>query len=83
MNFSSNHLRSFSSIKSIQLHQTEKKRGEIKCRVVSQLITSMDGIKSRSNVIVIAAASRPNTIDPDGIPDETGRLEIFYNFFCN
>jgi transitional endoplasmic reticulum ATPase len=49
----------------------------------------MDGIKSRSNVVVIAATNRPNTIDPAlrrfgrfdreidiGVPDEAGRLEI-------
>jgi hypothetical protein len=49
----------------------------------------MDGIKARSNVVVMAATNRPNTIDPAlrrfgrfdrevdiGIPDPTGRLEI-------
>lgn len=49
----------------------------------------MDGMKSRSNVVVIAATNRPNSIDPAlrrfgrfdreldiGIPDPTGRLEI-------
>ncbi|KAK8838428.1 AAA ATPase cdc48 [Tritrichomonas musculus] len=68
----------------------DKTGGEVERRVVSQLLTLMDGIKSRSNVIVIAATNRPNTIDPAlrrfgrfdreidiGIPDETGRLEIF------
>jgi hypothetical protein len=56
---------------------------------VSQLLTLMDGMKSRSNVVVIAATNRPNSIDPAlrrfgrfdreidiGIPDPTGRLEI-------
>lgn len=49
----------------------------------------MDGMKARSNVVVIAATNRPNSIDPAlrrfgrfdreidiGIPDPTGRLEI-------
>lgn len=63
--------------------------GEVERRVVSQLLTLMDGIKSRSNVVVMAATNRPNSIDPAlrrfgrfdrevdiGIPDPTGRLEI-------
>ena len=67
----------------------DKTGGEVEKRVVSQLLTLMDGIKSRSNVVVIAATNRPNTIDPAlrrfgrfdreidiGVPDETGRLEI-------
>lgn len=67
----------------------DKAGGEVEKRVVAQLLTLMDGIKSRSNVVVIAATNRPNTIDPAlrrfgrfdreidiGIPDETGRLEI-------
>ncbi|CAM72577.1 LOW QUALITY PROTEIN: putative Transitional endoplasmic reticulum ATPase [Leishmania infantum JPCM5] len=57
--------------------------------VQEQLLTLMDGMKSRSQVIVMAATNRPNTIDPAlrrfgrfdreldiGVPDETGRLEI-------
>jgi transitional endoplasmic reticulum ATPase len=49
----------------------------------------MDGLKTRSHVIVIGATNRPNAIDPAlrrfgrfdreidlGIPDATGRLEI-------
>lgn len=63
--------------------------GEVERRVVSQLLTLMDGMKARSNVVVIAATNRPNSIDPAlrrfgrfdrevdiGIPDPTGRLEI-------
>jgi SpoVK/Ycf46/Vps4 family AAA+-type ATPase len=63
--------------------------GEVERRVVSQLLTLMDGMKSRSNVVVIAATNRPNSIDPAlrrfgrfdreidiGIPDPTGRLEV-------
>ncbi|PPQ70843.1 hypothetical protein CVT24_001050 [Panaeolus cyanescens] len=67
----------------------EKTNGEVERRVVSQLLTLMDGIKARSNVVVMAATNRPNSIDPAlrrfgrfdrevdiGIPDPTGRLEI-------
>ena len=56
---------------------------------MSQLLTLMDGLKARSNVVVMAATNRPNSIDPAlrrfgrfdreidiGIPDATGRLEI-------
>uniref|UniRef100_A0A8V0Y903 Transitional endoplasmic reticulum ATPase n=1 Tax=Gallus gallus TaxID=9031 RepID=A0A8V0Y903_CHICK len=58
-------------------------------RIVSQLLTLMDGLKQRAHVIVMAATNRPNSIDPAlrrfgrfdrevdiGIPDATGRLEI-------
>lgn len=67
----------------------DKTNGEVERRVVSQLLTLMDGMKARSNVVVIAATNRPNSIDPAlrrygrfdrevdiGIPDATGRLEI-------
>lgn len=67
----------------------EKTHGEVEKRVVSQLLTLMDGMKGRSNVIVIAATNRPNTLDPAlrrfgrfdreidiGVPDENGRMEI-------
>ena len=67
----------------------EKASGEVERRVVSQLLTLMDGLKPRANVIVMAATNRPNTIDPAlrrfgrfdrevdiGVPDATGRLEI-------
>lgn len=67
----------------------EKTQGEVEKRVVSQLLTLMDGMKKRSNVVVIGATNRPNTIDPAlrrfgrfdreidiGVPDENGRLEI-------
>ncbi|CAA6655527.1 unnamed protein product [Spirodela intermedia] len=58
-------------------------------RIVSQLLTLMDGLKSRAHVIVIGATNRPNSIDPAlrrfgrfdreidiGVPDEIGRLEV-------
>ncbi|KJE95921.1 valosin-containing protein [Capsaspora owczarzaki ATCC 30864] len=67
----------------------EKTNGEVERRIVSQLLTLMDGLKSRSNVVVMAATNRPNSLDPAlrrfgrfdrevdiGIPDATGRLEV-------
>lgn len=67
----------------------EKTNGEVERRIVSQLLTLMDGIKARSQVIVMAATNRPNSIDPAlrrfgrfdreidiGIPDQIGRMEI-------
>ncbi|RWW60964.1 hypothetical protein BHE74_00032005 [Ensete ventricosum] len=67
----------------------EKTHGEVERRIVSQLLTLMDGLKSRSHVIVIGATNRPNSIDPAlrrfgrfdreidiGVPDEVGRLEV-------
>ncbi|KAF3850893.1 hypothetical protein F7725_012665 [Dissostichus mawsoni] len=66
-----------------------KTHGEVERRIVSQLLTLMDGLKQRAHVIVMAATNRPNSIDPAlrrfgrfdrevdiGIPDATGRLEI-------
>jgi transitional endoplasmic reticulum ATPase len=68
----------------------EKSNGEVEKRIVSQLLTLMDGIKGRSSTVVIGATNRPNSIDPAlrrfgrfdreidiGVPDENGRLEIF------
>jgi len=67
----------------------EKTHGEVERRIVSQLLTLMDGLKQRAHVIVMAATNRPNSIDGAlrrfgrfdrevdiGIPDATGRLEI-------
>ncbi|XP_025408835.1 transitional endoplasmic reticulum ATPase TER94 isoform X2 [Sipha flava] len=67
----------------------EKTHGEVERRIVSQLLTLMDGLKSSSHVIVMAATNRPNSIDSAlrrfgrfdreidiGIPDATGRLEV-------
>merc|ERR1719265_2859318 len=67
----------------------DKSSGEVEKRVVSQLLTLMDGMKGRSNVVVIGATNRPNTIDTAlrrfgrfdreldiGVPDDNGRLEI-------
>lgn len=67
----------------------EKTHGEVERRIVSQLLTLMDGLKQRSQTIVMAATNRPNSIDAAlrrfgrfdrevdiGIPDAVGRLEI-------
>ncbi|MGC8573198.1 MAG: AAA family ATPase, partial [Caldisphaera sp.] len=58
-------------------------------RIVSQLLTEIDGITDLQNVVVIAATNRPEMVDPALIrpgrleklvyvppPDERGRLEI-------
>ncbi|BCU70478.1 CDC48 family AAA ATPase [Stygiolobus caldivivus] len=63
--------------------------GEVERRVVAQLLTLMDGLENRGNVIVIAATNRPNAVDPAlrrpgrfdreleiPLPDKQGRLEI-------
>ncbi|MGB9703226.1 MAG: CDC48 family AAA ATPase [Candidatus Micrarchaeales archaeon] len=67
----------------------EEVTGEVERRMVSQLLTLMDGLKKRGEVIVIAATNRPNAIDPAlrrpgrfdreieiGVPDKNGRKEI-------
>uniref|UniRef100_A0A671XDS7 Transitional endoplasmic reticulum ATPase n=1 Tax=Sparus aurata TaxID=8175 RepID=A0A671XDS7_SPAAU len=67
----------------------EKTHGEVERRIVSQLLTLMDGLKQRAHVVVMAATNRPNSVDSAlrrfgrfdreidiGIPDTTGRLEI-------
>merc|ERR1712072_492004 len=67
----------------------DKTNGEVERRIVSMLLTLMDGLKPRSNIVVMAATNRPNSIDPAlrrfgrfdreidiGVPDATGRLEV-------
>lgn len=62
---------------------------QVERRVVAQLLSLLDGLESRGQVIVIAATNIPNTIDPAlrrpgrfdreisiPIPDKNGRLEI-------
>ncbi|KAJ7926397.1 ATPase family associated with various cellular activities-domain-containing protein [Mycena leptocephala] len=44
--------------------EREKTNSEVERRVVSQLLTLMDGLKARSNVVVMAATNGPNSIDP-------------------
>ncbi|MFA6679353.1 MAG: CDC48 family AAA ATPase [Candidatus Methanomethylophilaceae archaeon] len=59
-------------------------------RVISQLLTEMDGLESLNNVVVIAATNRPDIIDPAllrpgrfdkiiyiGTPDKESRKKIF------
>ena len=41
----------------------EKTQGEVERRIVSQLLTLMDGLKARAHVVVIGATNRPNSID--------------------
>jgi transitional endoplasmic reticulum ATPase len=63
--------------------------GEVERRVVAQLLTMMDGLETRGQVIVIAATNRVDSVDPAlrrpgrfdreieiGVPDEAGRKEI-------
>lgn len=67
----------------------EKTQGEVEKRIVSQMLTLMDGLKGRGQTVVIGATNRPNVIDPAlrrcgrfdreidiGVPDKEGRLEI-------
>ncbi len=64
-------------------------QGEVERRVVAQLLTLMDGLTARGNVIVIAATNREDAIDPAlrrpgrfdreieiGVPTVAGRQEI-------
>jgi len=63
--------------------------GEVERRVVAQLLSLMDGLEARGDVIVVAATNRVNALDPAlrrggrfdreveiGVPDRDGRLEI-------
>jgi len=65
--------------------------GEVERRVTAQILTMMDGLASRGQVVVIAATNMPDSIDPAlrrggrfdreieiGIPDRIGRLEIYH-----
>merc|ERR1712070_719274 len=67
----------------------DKTNGEVERRIVSQMLTLMDGMKGRSQTVVIGATNRPNSIDAAlrrfgrfdreldiGVPDDNGRLEI-------
>ena len=67
----------------------EEVAGEMERRMVAQLLSLMDGLKERSNVIVIGATNRPDAVDPAlrrpgrfdreielGVPDFEGRREI-------
>ena len=63
--------------------------GEVERRVVSQILTMMDGLKSRGNVVVIGATNRINALDPAlrrpgrfdreiiiNVPSKKGRLAV-------
>ena len=67
----------------------EEVSGDVEKRIVSQLLTMMDGLMGRGKVVVIGATNRPNAIDPAlrrpgrfdreieiGIPDKDGRWDI-------
>ena len=67
----------------------ENTQGEAERRTVAQLLTLMDGLKSRGQVVIIGATNRPDSIDPAlrrpgrfdreieiGVPDQEERLEI-------
>ena len=67
----------------------EDVQGEVERRVVSQLLTMMDGLKSRGKVVVIGATNRVNSLDPAlrrpgrfdreveiSVPDKQGRLSV-------
>jgi len=67
----------------------EDVQGEVERRVVSQILTLMDGLKSRGRVVVIGATNRINSLDPAlrrpgrfdreisiNVPDKAGRLNI-------
>jgi transitional endoplasmic reticulum ATPase len=78
----------FDEIDSI-VPKRDKSNAGYEKRLVSQLLTCMDGLKGRGQVIVIGATNRPNSIDGAlrrsgrfdreldiGVPDANGRLEI-------
>ena len=63
--------------------------GDVERRVVAQLLSLMDGLEERGDVVVIGATNRPDALDPAlrrggrfdreievGVPDKTGRMEI-------
>ncbi|MEM4155884.1 MAG: CDC48 family AAA ATPase [Archaeoglobaceae archaeon] len=67
----------------------EEVTGEVERRVVAQLLTLMDGLEERGQVIVIGATNRIDAVDPAlrrpgrfdreieiGVPDREGRFEI-------
>lgn len=67
----------------------EEVSGEVERRVVAQLLTLMDGLKTRGQVVVIGATNRPDALDPAirrpgrfdreieiGVPDKDGRQEV-------
>ncbi|KYH25377.1 VCP-like ATPase [Halalkalicoccus paucihalophilus] len=64
--------------------------GDVENRVVAQLLSLMDGLDARGDVVVIGATNRVDSLDPAlrrggrfdreieiGVPDAVGRREIF------
>jgi len=71
------------------LPKREDVSGEVERRVVAQMLTLMDGMQGRDNVVVIGATNRRDALDPAlrrpgrfdreieiGVPDRDGRQEI-------
>ncbi|WP_435095483.1 CDC48 family AAA ATPase [Halarchaeum sp. P4] len=69
----------------------EEAGGDVERRVVAQLLSLMDGLEERGDVIVIAATNRVDAVDPAlrrggrfdreievGVPDQEGRKEILH-----
>jgi transitional endoplasmic reticulum ATPase len=67
----------------------EEVSGDVEKRIVSQLLTIMDGLESRGQLVVIGATNRLNALDPAlrrpgrfdreieiGLPDRNGRLQV-------
>ncbi len=68
----------------------DKVSGDVEKRIVSQLLSLMDGLKHRGNIVVIGATNLPSAIDPAlrrpgrfdrevvlEVPDRNGRAQIF------
>jgi transitional endoplasmic reticulum ATPase len=69
----------------------EEVSGDVEKRIVSQLLTIMDGLESRGKIVVIGATNRVNALDPAlrrpgrfdreieiGLPDRNGRLQVLH-----
>ncbi len=67
----------------------DKVSGDVEKRIVAQLLSLMDGLKDRGNIVVIGATNRPSALDPAlrrpgrfdrevslDAPDRNGRLQI-------
>ena len=67
----------------------EEAHGDVEKRVVAQLLSLMDGLTDRGNVVVLGATNRPGSVDPAlrrpgrfdreveiSVPNEDGRLEV-------
>jgi len=67
----------------------DKVSGDVEKRIVAQLLSLMDGLKHRGNIVVIGATNLPSALDPAlrrpgrfdrevslDVPDRNGRLQI-------